>query len=198
MWTGQQYSLKYYLKLPEFLKHDKKRILSPIDTKALREPTSYENSLTAKVQELEEKATGLLRFEVTMRHALLKTFFGDKITIGKLTTERLNDIIDSYLSTLNKVKPLMMGIFEISDKLINSYGKTRGGQLYSFYRVYFSDIAADKIILKNTYSRSQIYKNIRDIADIGIGVSEEDTLPLDDAPSRVSEGVEKSLKKHNF
>lgn len=59
MFTGGTYSLKFYLKLPEFLHHDRKALLK---SKASLE----------WVEHLEQKATGVLRCEATLRRKYLK------------------------------------------------------------------------------------------------------------------------------
>lgn len=71
LFTGATYSLKFYLKLPEFLSHDLKVLLKQ---KVLLE---YINSL-------ENKATGVLRCEATLRRKYLKV--NNILTINDLTT----------------------------------------------------------------------------------------------------------------
>jgi hypothetical protein len=71
LFTGATYSLKFYLKLPEFLSHDLKVL---VKQKVLLE---YINSL-------EKKAIGVLRCEATLRRKYLKV--NNILTIKDLTT----------------------------------------------------------------------------------------------------------------
>jgi len=165
MWAGEQYSLKYYAKLPEFMKHDSKHIDN-----------------TSLLAELSNKANGLLRFEITMRSGLLKRLFGDNITIGKLSEEDLITLIDGYSGKLNKLQPIMMGLFEVRKLLQSKYSTTRATQLFMFYSSYFLGSHTQRQIIKEGFSRNQIYKNIRLLKEAGVGFSKEEE---DDADGRV-------------
>ncbi|MDY6899981.1 MAG: phage/plasmid replication protein [Cyanobacteriota bacterium] len=59
MFTGTTYSLKFYLKLPEFIAHDRKVLLK-------------QNAKLEWVNHLEEKADGVLRCEATLRRKYLQ------------------------------------------------------------------------------------------------------------------------------
>lgn len=59
MFTGATYSLKFYLKLPEFKAHDRKALLKA-------------NARLDWINHLEEKADGVLRCEATLRRKYLK------------------------------------------------------------------------------------------------------------------------------
>lgn len=70
LFTGATYSLKFYLKLPEFLAHDRKILLK-------------QKVLLEWINSLENKATGVLRCEATLRRKYLKT--NNILTIKDLT-----------------------------------------------------------------------------------------------------------------
>jgi hypothetical protein len=59
MFTGTTYSLKFYLKLPEFIAHDRKALLKS-------------NAKLEWINHLEEKADGVLRCEATLRRKYLQ------------------------------------------------------------------------------------------------------------------------------
>ena len=59
LFKGNTYSVKFYLKLPEFKTHDLKELL--------KQKASFE-----WIEHLESIATGVLRMEVTLRHRYLK------------------------------------------------------------------------------------------------------------------------------
>jgi hypothetical protein len=59
MFTGTTYSLKFYLKFPEFIAHDRKELLK-------------QNARLEWVNHLEEKADGVLRCEATLRRKYLQ------------------------------------------------------------------------------------------------------------------------------
>lgn len=71
LFTGTTYSLKFYLKLPEFLSHDRKILLK-------------QRVLLEWINNLENKANGVLRCEATLRRKYLKT--NNILTVNDLTT----------------------------------------------------------------------------------------------------------------
>lgn len=68
-YPGSTYSVKFYLKLPEFTQHDRKALIGQ------NEPLEW-------IEWLESEARGLLRFEVTLKRQWLRV--NDVGTIGKL------------------------------------------------------------------------------------------------------------------
>jgi Phage replication protein CRI len=82
VFTGRTYSVKFYLKLPEFKVHDFKAL---IKAKASLEWINH----------LEQKADGVLRYEATLRRQYLEKH-GIR-TVGDLTRPTIQLILDSHL-----------------------------------------------------------------------------------------------------
>lgn len=87
MFTGRTYSLKFYLKLPEFIEHDRKALLK-------------DNARLEWINYLEKKADSVIRCEATLRRQWLKKNCLD--TIADLTKNKQyiyfdDEIKENYL-----------------------------------------------------------------------------------------------------
>ena len=98
MFTGTTYSLKFYLKLPEFIAHDRKALLKS-------------NARLDWINHLEEKADGVLRCEATLRRKYLK----------RNNIETLADLnaSNTYFKNDDEIKKNYPGIDD--EPLINTY-----------------------------------------------------------------------------
>lgn len=151
-WKATDYYMKFYMKGYEYIKHDHQRLNN---------------------DELLETSKKILRFEITLRTRILKRRFGGKISINQLTNEKVQNVLDFYMNEIQVLKPQTNTIEEITDKLISKYGKTRAIQLLLFYQGYIQVPTWQKTAIKNNFSRTQIYRNIKLIKEAGIGVMSE-------------------------
>ena len=156
MYIGKTYSLKFYLKYPEYFTHD---------FRFLRDhgyPDFAYNILNV--------SRGVLRFEATLRSQYLHYHFGKKhVFMEHLTKSKLFDMMVSLFG-------YYMGGFDIkyatkraSKKRLQDYfGKKKGGRLWVFYIYLLSE---GKQNLLGIYEPSTIYQYLREIREAGIKLS---------------------------
>lgn len=182
MYHGQNYSMKFYQKYPEFYKHDHKilRDLGHLDF----------------AYRMLDISKGVLRFEVTLRKKYLQYHLHkDKIYISDLQESRLWDIIKSLFSRY-------MGGFNLkfkqkSDikKILQSYwGKEKGRRLYMFYIFLLSE---GKKVSKQFYASSTVYQYMRELKEAQIPLTFNEfknfdmdlTIPSNYVINNVARGV---------
>lgn len=83
LFAGATYSVKFYEKLPEFKKHDRKALLK-------------DNANPEYINHLEQRASGVLRYEVTLRRQYLKKH--GLLTVGDLLKPEFQMVFDDHLS----------------------------------------------------------------------------------------------------
>jgi len=158
MYRGSSYSLKFYLKHPEFLRHDYKRL------KKINPKVADYAYLMSK---------NMLRYEITMRKEYLNKVFGKKfIFISDIIEldikKQLNDVLSIFTAYIN---PTNMERNEILNKLSKRFKPNKALRLYTFYSAYYGDDLVLKQQIIKTLSRMQIYRNKRDLASVGVGFS---------------------------
>jgi len=164
MYIGQNYSLKFYLKYPEFYKHDF-RILRDF---------GHENFAYRML----DISRGVLRFEVTLRRKYLVYHLGLKhIYLRDLKNDRLWDILiklfSKYMGGFNlKYKQKS----EIKQMLLTYWGKQKGRRLYMFY-VFM--ITEGKKVSKQFYSPSTVYQYMRELKEANIPLTFEELKTYD-------------------
>jgi len=154
MYAGDRYTQKFYLKKPEFLKHD----FSAFGT-------------SDEGYQLLNKAEGVLRYEISMRQRLLKDLFGSHLTVHRLLEHDIIKIHQEYFNKfIQNIGKESMTDSEIFNKLKQTYGKSRAVSLYQFYQTYIrSDF--DRAVLTSTYSRQTIWRNFKLLTNAKIGIS---------------------------
>lgn len=176
-WPGRAYAVKFYLKAPEFMKHDYKHI-SRIDID--------------KANEWYELALGVLRFEVSFRKSMLIELFKGKVHVtyeDLLDEEYLVALLNSYKNKLfSNLNPKLTTDKEVMDILKQAYPHRKALRLYSFYKQFYSDLPHEKQFLKDSYHQSTIWRNKHDLASAGVGIrSNMPTLDVSlDIPSPLS------------
>lgn len=155
MYKGSSYTIKFYLKGPEFRKHD----LSSIEynTAMLLTPT----------------ANRILRFEISFKKAYLKSLFEkdkvyledivDPIKIESILSRFLTKKVFCYITTETMTKE------EVEKKIYDNFSKTKATNLYLFYKGYYFDEAVKARILSGGMHRSTIYRYKKDLKSIGVG-----------------------------
>jgi len=164
MYIGQNYSLKFYLKYPEFYKHDF-RILRDFGHLDL-------------AYKMLDVSRGVLRFEATLRRKYL-TYH---LHLKKIYIEDLNN--DKLWSILKNIFSKYMGGFnlkykqksEIKQILLSYYGKPKGRRLYMFY-VFL--VTEGKRTSKQFYSPSTVYQYMRELKEAQIPLTFEELKNYD-------------------
>lgn len=159
MFKGHHYSLKFYLKYKEFLHHDFIKIKD-------KNPELAANLLQISMD--------VIRFEITYRKEQLKTLFEkNKITyldlIDKNFFEKtMTDVINKLLQHRSKES---MSDVQILNKLKYLYKPDKAIRLFNFYKSYYSEHTHLKQLQKDSYHPSTIWRNLRDISNAGVGIS---------------------------
>ena len=159
MWGTKKSSVKFYLKEPEYLIHDYKKLVKA--------------DLTERADNTLALSHGVLRFETSIRAQQLKVWFEKE----SLTYKDLLDVDLLYMRlnyALNKVlqnrTPISMDDAMLMYKLETKYGKRKGTRLFTFYKSYFSPDTHLRQMLEAQYNHSTIWRNLRDISEAGIGI----------------------------
>ena len=157
MSVGSTYSVKFYLKKPEYKTHD---------FKALSE------QYLEYAYDILDYSENILRFEVTLRKPAIKSLFKSRILqTSDITEENVNRILLYILKKfLGESTPISMTSTEAYQTLKGKYTEQKAIRLWQFYRVYRSEEKEEQQIIKNTYNRSTIYRNLRDIKLAGVGL----------------------------
>lgn len=161
MFIGPAYSIKFYQKLDEFKVHD---------NKVLRHENKFNEANKGMIL-----SNGVLRFEASLKRPIIKYHFGDSATFSDILDKKyLTNLLNYYLKKYFKnLDTKLMTTKEIHVRLIDKFGKTRGIQLFQFYITYFTEKAIHRKLLIDTYSRTQIDKNLKDIRKAEVGISKE-------------------------
>lgn len=183
MLVGRSYSLKFYLKLPEFQKHDKRIILKTIgslidvsDVEARSSACDYHRL----IDHCERLADGMLRIEFTIRKQKLE--YDGIFTIGDLIDL---DIVTYYESLLDRMGVLKMGRTEKDEyfaklkhdkkliqycALLDTFGVERIKEIYdsSVIRKYNKKLREMNIFMQNF--------NL--VKEIDLSVRKEDRIKL--------------------
>lgn len=165
---GSTYLIKFYLKYPEFFKHDYKDIKD-------------EDRTSDRTLELLEWANKIVRFEVELKKNYLEDVFGYKEVFIKHVQddEQIEEILRYYLKdkvfkyiTLKKTTEL-----EVEEKIYNNFLKIKATRLYQFYRDYYlGDGAVKSRMLAGGLNRSTIWRYKTDLKSVGVGFNVVDKL----------------------
>ena len=168
MYKGSAYTIKFYLKGPEFLENDFKTLVEIEEEKA---------------HQLANWAHKILRFEVEFRKNYLKELFGKtEVSILDISDEQhIEDILQYYLSRVFKYIDIENMKDENVWQLISeNYTKAKAYRLYNFYRDFYYD-KGGKFRVQKSLDRSTIYRYKNDLKSIGVSFTEnlEDTKIVD-------------------
>ena len=166
MWFGRTQSIKFYLKYPEFYEHDFKELKK-----------QGFNDLAYNFLSISE---GVLRFEVTLRNiALVREFYGQcqdrfiSLSSDIFNTPRCQLVLQKYLKKVLKLENVKVMDNKTVYKLLDDmYGQTKARNLFLFYKLMFSTDRNEKTIL-SSYSRWQVYRNVKKLRDAGVGITSE-------------------------
>ena len=171
MTIGSSYSTKFYLKQPEYYKHDFTIL------KALDPDMAHRLFLISE---------GVLRFEVTMRSKCIEQNFGDLYATDLYELDYVS-ILNTYMK---KILPNQDSAFTDKqtalERLQATYKKAKALRLFQFWSLYYMGDEYDRIIIKQMISRVMIYRNKSDLRKAGVGLPLADEIPTLSIPSRYS------------
>lgn len=176
MFQGSSYTVKFYSKYDEFMKHDFTHMI-----KEMYKPEF--------IDEITELAKNVLRFEVTIRRKHFKTVFNSKVLrISDITEERVLRTLQNYLKKLIKLVDIDTSKkMNAYDKLVEMYGEIKGRDIYEKYRMFTSEDPTDREVF-NSYSYPNRYKFTKHLENAGVGLLSEDlkyqvnlTIPSENA-----------------
>lgn len=159
MYKGTAYTVKFYLKGPEFLKNDFKKVKD-----------------RNKAHTLQYWANRMLRFEIGIRKHHLQDLLGQKpvllehISDYQAIEEILQHYLDSLFRYLNKKT---MTNEEIKESLFSLFTPQKATRLYDFYQNFYFSPEMKLMYLRGGLNRSTIYRYKKDLERAEIGLSSD-------------------------
>ncbi len=169
MFSGHMYSVKFYLKNPEFERNSVKKLR---ESKSLSDP---------EIDHLVDLSQGVLRFEVTCRKEQLKYLFS-KLTYSALTDQqKIIGFLHYYLTKLLKTDNVqVMTDIEVMGKLKQTYPPAKSARLFTFWNMFNDPEKQRFALVKKEYNHSTIWRNLADLKLAKVGISSE-LIPWDAA-----------------
>ena len=164
MHKGSAYIIKFYVKSPEFQKHDAKVIAEK----------DYE-----RAEKLGSHAEHILRFEVGLKRRYLNEYLLKKtVCISDIADDAvIQEMLVHYLGKVFKyVNKKTTTDAEVRRILSEHFSATKVLRLYQFYKGFYYDDEMKEMYLRGGLERSTIYRYKKDLKRVGIGFS------LDDSP----------------
>ena len=161
MYKGSAYTIKFYLKGPEFKANDFKKV---------EEDRAWELLLWAN---------RIMRFEVNLKRKYLNDYLGlENVYVHNITDDQvILDIMIFYLAKVFKyLNPKATTEEKVSEILFSHFGKAKATRLYQFYKGFYFDDKIKNMYLHGGLNRSTIYRYKMDLKEVGIGFT------LDDLP----------------
>lgn len=161
-YKGSAYDIKFYLKHPEFIKHDFKRF------KRIKE---MDMGLT-----LIEETKGVLRYEATLRKEQVEAEFGEKATIEDVEDyDEVLRVLNKYFSTFIKgFNSRFMDMYKVKRMLFDTYSNQRANNLFEFYLNYYHPDKtvreSYRIVCREEMHRSTTYRKRSFIKKAGVGI----------------------------
>lgn len=159
MYKGTAYTVKFYLKGPEFLKNDFKKVKD-----------------RDKAHTLQSWANRILRFEVSLKRQHLAEFLGQKTVLLEHITDYqvIEETLQHYLDRVFKyLEKKTMDNEQIKTALLDLYSRQKATRLYDFYRNYYFDPEMKQMYERGGLNRSTIYRYKKDLGRAGIGLSSD-------------------------
>lgn len=157
MFKGTAYTIKFYLKGPEFLKNDFKKV----------KDKNHAHTLL-------HWADKTLRFEISIRKDHLQELLGQKpVLIEHITDfQTIEGLLNHYLGKIFKYLNLQtMSNETIKTKLFEIFTPQKATRLYDFYRNYYFNPEMKTLYKNKGLNRSTIYRYKTDLKRAGIGLS---------------------------
>lgn len=159
--NGTAYIVKFYLKGPEFLVHDFKKL-------------SEEEKTSDRTLSLIEWAQRIVRFEVGFKKKYVGDVFGYKKVFLEhvIDDEKIEEILKYYLNDKVFKYVTLKNIQEsqVEEILYSNFSKRKATSLYRFYNDYVLESGAiKKRIDQGGVNRSTVWRYLNDLKKVGIG-----------------------------
>jgi II/X family phage/plasmid replication protein len=159
MFKGTAYTIKFYLKGPEFLKNDFKKVKD-----------------RNHVHTLQHWANRMLRFEIGIRKQHLQDFLGQKPVLLEHISDyqTIEEILRHYLDLLFRyLNKKTMTNEEIKESLFALFTPQKATRLYDFYQNFYFNPEMKQMYLRGGLNRSTIYRYKKDLERAEIGLSSD-------------------------
>lgn len=164
MFKSSTYTQKFYLKYPEFMKHDFKAISQVNNSEAV---------------ELSLLAEGVLRYEITIRKRALDYLFGKELNLTRLLDQDIMQVHTRYLNKfMSGTDQPTIKQDQIFYKLQEKWGKKKAIRLYQFYFSYFLNGKLSRDLIVENYDRTTIFRNLKDIKLANVGIVSDEYFNL--------------------
>lgn len=161
-WVTKNSNYKFYLKYPEYMKHDFNNIFKKDPDRAFS---------------LKLLAEGILRFEVTMRRRELERCKTTRI----FQFYGYNEVKQMLINKLKNILPLLTKEYlndkEAYNKLNKIYSKRKANSLFIFYKNWFSSDESLKDISSKLH-RSTIWRKWKDLEYAGLSLPISTSIKL--------------------
>lgn len=194
--AGKTTTVKFYHKGDEFRLHDYARLRSffrilfdHLHGTSDKNPGRVERKLKA----LQRLADNRLRVEVEVHSDKFQYDFGKNPTVAEVTDDYLERIHDTEIERLlregKQAMDTVRSTTAVITRLQNTYGDTRGGQLYGFWSALCT---LNENVVRAKYSRATFFRNRKLLEEAGVSwrasnivVTANDSLIHDFTPQRV-------------
>jgi hypothetical protein len=159
-YRGTAYSIKFYLKGAEFLKHDFKHLLNVDESRA---------------HELLHWAGHILRFEVMFRRAQLRVLFKkEKVYISDIINNtEIEMILQMYIDLVFRYVEREKIQYENVRHIISEhFSSAKALRLYQFYKGYYYQ-EDEKYHIERGLHSSTIWRYKKDLRSVGVPFGEE-------------------------
>lgn len=159
MWRGKTSSIKFYLKYPEFIRHDYKKLVQ-----------LGKDEYADKILKLSE---GVLRFEITFRKPAIDTLFGRRTVYysSLLDLDFLETALDLKLGQLTmNLDKSVIDDNEALRRLKLIYPSQKAIRLLNFYILYNSTNINHRRMIRENYTYTTIWRYKSDIAKAKLGL----------------------------
>ncbi len=159
MYKGSVYTLKFYMKGPEFLKHDFK---------------SLEKAGAMSRFELSEWANKVLRFEVEFKKGHLTSLFHvEKVRVHHIADDfEIEIILQKYLALVFRyINKENMKHENVRQVIESNFTPAKALRLYQFYKGYYYE-PDEKFHIMKGLDRSTIYRYKKDLKSVGVKFTE--------------------------
>lgn len=162
MLKGSWYSIKWYLKHPEYYVHDFKALL--------KKDPDY-------AYQVESMSQGVLRFEITLRKKALQHYLEKRrIFASDLNYDIILQLLQTFFSKFFKgAKPEFMSTQEVCNRLILTFGQSKAKDIYAYYLVLTSGNKEAMNNYMRLTSKRNIYRYNQYLRQAKIGIKSFNT-----------------------
>jgi len=146
LYPNKQSPCKFYLKKPEFIRHDLKKLS--------HDPATDMDLLPSLLTQV----NGVLRFELTLRGKALREV--GVYNLGDVNSVCLGDTLREYLDRCTSLEGLYLSESLLGSRLLEHFSRAKAGRLLDFCRVLRAEGEAFAL---HRYGVDAFYRNKRDL-----------------------------------